>query len=181
MSDFLLIFFSGILIGGLISISWFRGSDAPYVPTKSIRIKKIIELVKLKRGEVFYELGSGDGRVVMEAAKLGANAVGIEQSLIRVLLSRWKARNLPNAHFIHGDIFHLLSDRKQNEIRDANVIFIFLLPKGVGKLEPLLKKNLKKGTRIITQTFHFKTLKPYKKILISDKNSPNSPLGKNVY
>ena len=60
------------------------------------------------------------------------------------------------------------------------MVFIFLLPKGVAKLEPILKKNLKRGAIVITQTFHFKRWLPIKKLLVTDKIFPNTPLGKNV-
>ena len=168
----------GILLGCLIGLSWFAGTDAPFVPTKNVRIKKILKVVGVKKGTKFWELGSGDGRIVLEAAKMGADAYGIEQSWIRVLYSKWKAYKFGQNHamagncqFYHGDIF------KRN-YKDADVIYIFLLHKGVAKLEPILKKSLKKNTRVITQTFHFKNWKPYKKVLVTDKNSPNTPLGK---
>lgn len=172
--DLTLIIIGGVLLGCFIGLSWFAGSDAPFVPTKITRIKKILKIAGIKKGFIFYELGSGDGRVVLEAARMGANSFGIEQSWIRILYSRWKAcrQNLPNAKFIHGDIF------KQN-LSNADLVFIFLLPKGVEKLELKLKKELKKGSVVITQTFHFKNWKPYKKILISDKQEPNSFLGSN--
>lgn len=175
--DITLIISIGILLGCLLGLSWFAGSDAPYVPTKNSRIKKLLKNLPLKNKN-FYELGSGDGRVVIEAAKMGAKASGIEQSLLRVLLSRWKARNLSghpgggNIKFIHGDIF-------KQDLALADVVFIFLLPKGIDKLEPILKKKLKKGSIVITQTFHFKNWQPYKKVLIQDKNKPNSGLGPN--
>lgn len=171
-----LVIAGGILIGCIIGLSWFAGSDAPYVATKTSRIRKILKLAEVKKGLEFWELGSGDGRVVIEAAKMGAKAFGVEQSWIRVLWSRFQAgkQNLPNAKFIHGDIF------KQN-FSSADLIYIFLLPKGVKKLEPILKKNLKKGARVITQTFHFKNWKPYKKVLLTEKNSPNTLLGKDKY
>lgn len=174
-----LIITGGILLGCLIGLSWFAGSDAPFVPTKIERIKKLLKLADLKKGDVFWELGSGDGRLVLEAAKMGAKAYGVEQSWIRILYSRWQAKTLNghpkgvNTKFIHGDIF------KQN-YSSADIVFIFLLPKGIEKLEPILKKDLRRGTRVITQTFHFKGWIPYKKVLITDENSPNTPLGKNV-
>lgn len=152
-----LIITGGVLLGCLIGLSWFAGSDAPYVPSKKEKIKKALKLINIKN-KVFYELGSGDGRVVLEAAKLGAVAFGIEQSWIRILLSKWQAKkqNLSNAYFIHGDIF------KQN-LSSANIIFIYLLHQGVDKLEKKLTKELKKDSIIITQTYHFKNLAPYKK------------------
>ncbi len=172
--DTTLILSAGILLGCLISLSWFAGSDAPYVPTKNERIKKILKLAGLKKGKVFYELGSGDGRVVIAAAKMGAKAIGIEQSWIRIFMSRWKARNLSNAKFIHGDIF-------KQDLSNADLVFVFLLPRGVERLEPTLRKSLKKGAKVITQTFHFKNWIPYKKILVTDKNNPNTLLGENQY
>lgn len=153
--DLTLIIIGGVFLGCLIGLSWFAGSDAPYVPSKKEKIKKALKLINL-RGKTFYELGSGDGRVVLEASRMGANAYGIEQSWIRVLYSRWKAHQLHlNAKFIHGDIF------KQNYF-GADIVFIYLLHQGVDKLESKLKKELKKNSIIITQTYHFKNWKPSK-------------------
>lgn len=169
-----LIVTGGALLGCLIGLSWFAGSDAPYVATKSSRIKKALKKAGLKKGDLFYELGSGDGRVVIEAAKMGAKAYGIEQSYLRILYSRLQASKLKNgkAYFIHGNIFN-------QDLSKADVVFIFLLPKGVLKLEDRLKKELKKGAIIITQTFHFPHWKPHKKILVTDKGQPNATLGPN--
>lgn len=160
--DITLIISGGILIGCLIALSWFAGSDAPYVPTKIDHIIKILKLAGVKKGKRFYELGSGDGRVVIEAAKLGADAIGIEQSWIRVLYSRWKASRqnkttVQNCQFYHGNIF-------SKSYEDADIVYIFLLNKGVAKLEEKLKRELKKGAVVITQTYNFPNWKPYKKM-----------------
>ncbi|MBI2334308.1 hypothetical protein HYU96_00745 [Candidatus Daviesbacteria bacterium] len=155
--DLALIISGGILIGCLIGLSWFAGSDAPYVPTKMDNIKKILKLAGVKKGRKFYELGSGDGRVVIEAAKIGAKSFGIEQSWIRVLYSRWKARHLTDTKFFHGNIF-------AKNYGDADIIYIYLLTKGVKKLEEKLQKELKKGAVVITQKYHFPNWKPSKKI-----------------
>lgn len=153
--DITLIISGGILLGCLLSLSWFAGSDAPYVPTKMEAIRKILKFAGIKKGKKFYELGSGDGRVVLEAAKMGANSVGIEQSLLRVLYSKNRAPK--NAIFIHGNVF-------DKSYSDADIVYIYLLLKGVNKLEGKLKKELKKGSIVITQTYHFKNWKPFKKI-----------------
>lgn len=157
--DFTLVIILGTLLGCIIGLSWFTGSDAPYIPTKLEAIRKILKLAGVKKGKKFYELGSGDGRVVMEAAKLGAKSYGVEQSWIRVLYSRWKASR-QNCKFYHGDIF------KRN-YQDADIVYIYLLLKGVKKLESKLKKELKKGSIVITQTYHFPNWKPFKKIDLS--------------
>jgi SAM-dependent methyltransferase len=157
-----------------IGLSWFAGSDAPYVPTKIKKTEELLKKAGLKNGHHFYELGSGDGRMVYAAAKIGANATGIEQSWLRVWFSRYKAKkmNLKNIEFIHGNIF----DR---QYFPADCIFIFLLQPAVDKLEKKLRKELKKGCIVITQTFHFKHWKPIKKIDLTENNK--NPLGKDLY
>ncbi|MDD5147599.1 MAG: hypothetical protein PHV63_03595 [Candidatus Daviesbacteria bacterium] len=194
--DIALIVSGGILIGCVIALSWFAGTDAPFVPTKMDQIRKILKLAGVKKGKKFYELGSGDGRVVFEAAKLGANSIGIEQSWLRVLYSRYKAQKLAlhpkgvNVSFYHGDIFNPsfwhhrtslrgassdvaifrgrlprpLGARNDILITDADVIYIYLLSKGVKKLEEKLKEELKKKAVVITQTYHFPNWKPFKKL-----------------
>lgn len=148
----------GILLGCFIALSWFAGSDAPYVPSKMEKVKRALKLSGLRRGQNFYELGSGDGRVVYEAAIMGARAFGIEQSILRVIWSKIQARlqKLPNAKFIHGNIF-------QKDLSEADVVFIYLLHKGVAKLEGKLQKELKKESLVITQKYHFPNWKPVKK------------------
>ncbi|MDO8577008.1 MAG: methyltransferase domain-containing protein [Candidatus Daviesbacteria bacterium] len=157
--DTTLIISGGILLGCIIGLSWFAGSDAPYVPTKMERIRQILKLAGVKKGKKFYELGSGDGRVVYIAAKLGADSSGIEQSWIRVLYSKYNAwrLGLKKTKFSHGNIF-------KKSYEDANIIYIYLLPKGVKKLEGKLRKETNKGTIMITQTYHFPNWKPFKKL-----------------
>ena len=157
--DISLIISFGVLIGCLIGLSWFAGSDAPYVPTNMDNIRKILKLAGVKKGKKFYELGSGDGRVVFAATKLVADAFGIEQSWLRVLYSKCRAYllHLKRANFVHRNIF-------SRSYEDADIIYIFLLHKGVKKLEGKLRKELKKGSIVITQTYHFKTWKPFKMV-----------------
>lgn len=164
--DLTLIISLGALLGCFLALSWFAGSDAPYVPTKLEAIRKILKLAGVKKNKKFYELGSGDGRVVLEAAKLGATSTGIEQSLLRVLYSRWKTHKLAshirsgNVKFYHGNIF-------SKNYSDADIVYIYLLLGGVKKLEAKLKKELKKGSIVVTQTYHFPNWKPFKKIDLS--------------
>lgn len=160
--DLTLIISGGILIGCFLALSWFAGSDAPFIPTRMDNIRKVLKLAGIKRGKRFYELGSGDGRVVLEAAKLGADSLGIEQSFLRVIYSKMQAKklNIKNAKFAHGDIF-------SRNFSDGNIIYIYLLPKGVRKLEETLRSQLKKGSVVITQTYHFSNWRPFKKIDLS--------------
>lgn len=164
--DATLILSAGILLGCFLALSWFAGSDAPYIPSQMVNIKKVLKLAGVKKGKRFYELGSGDGRVVLEAAKLGADSYGIEQSFLRVLYSKFKAsqKKFKKAKFFHGNIF-------TKNYQDADIIYIYLLPKGVKKLEGKLKKELNKGVIVITQTYHFSNWKPFKKLDFSKEKS----------
>src|SRR3989344_6832881 len=158
--DNILMLILGLLSGCALALSWFAGTDAPYVPTKMDLINKVLLAAGIKKGKVFYELGSGDGRVVIEAAKLGAKANGIEQSWLRVWLSRYNSRlagTNKGTHFCHGNIF----DRNYYP---ADIVYIYMLKPAVEKLEGKLKKELNKGAIVITQTYHFKNWKPFKKM-----------------
>lgn len=142
----------------ILGLSWFAGSDAPFIPTQRKKIKKILKLAGVKKGKVFYELGSGDGRVVIEAAKLGASSFGVDQSWLRVWYSRYLAfrEKLKKCFFFHGNLF-------SRNYFPADIIYIYLLQKAIDKLEAKLKKELKKGAIVITQKYHFKTWKSYKR------------------
>ena len=148
-----------VLFACAIGLSWFAGTDAPYVPTRSPDLDKILKTAGVKKDVNFYELGSGDGRVVLAAGKLGAISYGIEQSWLRVWYSRLKAKKmgLKEAKFYHGNIY----DR---QYFPADVVYIYMLQPCIDKLEKKLPPELKKGAVIITQRYHFKKLKPYKKI-----------------
>ncbi len=154
--DFLFYISALVLLLCLVGLSWFAGSDAPFVPSKDKKVKKALKAAGVKKGHIFYELGSGDGRVVFEAAKSGASATGIEQSWIRVWYSRYKAKKLrlPNAVFLHGDIF-------ERDYYPADFVYIYLLQPAVDRLEKKLAKELKKGAVVITQKYHFTNWQPF--------------------
>lgn len=159
--DLALIVSGGLLLGCLVTISWFAGADAPFVPTRMELIKKVLLAAGVGKNKKFYELGSGDGRVVLQAAILGAESIGIEQSLLRVLYSKYRAKKLDSTvkiRFYHDNVFN-------RSYQDADIVFVYLLPKGVLRLEDKLKKELKKNSIVITQTYHFKNWRPYKQIV----------------
>src|SRR5258708_3838747 len=144
-----------MLVLCFLGLSWFAGSDAPFVATSMEQMTKILKLARVKKGKRFYELGSGDGRVVLEAAKLGAISYGVEQSWLRVWYSRYLARksNLPQVYFYHGNLF-------TRNYYPADVVYLYLLSPAVDKLEIKLTKELKKRAIVITQQYHFKNWKP---------------------
>lgn len=147
-----------LLLLSLIVLSWFTGKDAPYVATDKNKIQKILKLAGVRKGKIFYELGSGDGRVTITAAKLGAASFGIELSQLKVWLSQYNADrlNLKNAQFIRGDVF------KYN-YSSADIVYCYLLRPATDKMEKKLKQELKKGAVVISLVFKFKSWTPFKK------------------
>lgn len=123
-------------------------NGAPYVPTPMDRVKKMVALAKLKKGQRVYDLGCGDGRFVYIAAnKYGAKATGIELSPMVYLLAKlrqliWKSK----AEIRFGNF-------KFHDLSDAEVIFCYLLPETLQKIQPDLNKQLKKGVKIFSYAF----------------------------
>lgn len=154
-----LVFTLILIAGGALLISWASGNDAPFIPTSSEDFKKVLQKAGLCKGKIFYDLGSGDGRVVFEAAKLGADSYGIEQSWLRVYLARLlgKRMGLKNVHFFHGNIF-------TRHYFPVDFVYVSLSERGVRRVEKVLRKELKKGAAIITHKHHFKDWEPKQKI-----------------
>lgn len=135
----------------------------PYVPSKKHVIETILNEAKIKKGDRFYDLGCGDGRVLIAAEKSKhANAVGYEIApliylfaLFRKFLYRSKAK------------IHFKNYLNEN-LTKADVIFCYLSPKELQKLANKINIECKKGTQIISNTFKIKGMKPSK---IIEKNS----------
>jgi predicted RNA methylase len=145
---------------------------APYYPTPETIVEKMLQLGGLKAGEKMFDLGSGDGRIVIVAAqKFHAEAVGVEldkdlckQSTARIL----KLGLEKNAHIVNGDLL------KQN-YSSADLVTVYLLPDAVNnKVQPLLDRQLKKGARIVAKDFEFKNWTPEKVEQIADDGEGRS-------
>ena len=124
------------------------GKDVIWVPTPQALVDKMLEIAKLTPQDVLMDLGSGDGRTVITAAKRGARATGIEYEPEMVALSQKNAAaaNVANrATFVKADLF-------QTDLSQATVITMFLLPQINLDLRPKLL-DLKPGTRIVSNTF----------------------------
>lgn len=126
------------------------------MPSDLEAVERMISLAEIKKGDVFYELGSGDGRIVVAAALRGAKAYGVEIDRLRVWYSRLWVRLLrlsQNAQIIHQDFFKV-------NLSKADIICLFLLPETNEKLTKKFKKELKKGTKIISYAFPLRDWKP---------------------
>jgi SAM-dependent methyltransferase len=125
-----------------------EGKDVVWVPTPQILVDKMLDMAKVKPGEIVIDLGSGDGRTVITAAKRGARAYGIEYNPDMVELSKRNAMKegvSANATFVKADLF-------ESDFSRADVITMFLLPDINIKLRPKIL-GLKPGTRIVSNSF----------------------------
>ncbi|TWG83361.1 methyltransferase family protein [Cupriavidus gilardii J11] len=124
------------------------GKDVVWVPTSQALVDRMLDMVKLTPQDRLVDLGSGDGRMVITAAKRGATARGIEFNPDMVELSRQAAKAegvSDRARFERADIF-------QSDFSDATVVTLFLLPDLNLRLRPTLL-NMKPGTRVVSNTF----------------------------
>jgi len=125
-----------------------QGKDVVWVPTPQELVDKMMEIAKVTPDDFVIDLGSGDGRTVITAAKIGAKALGIEYNPDMVELSKENARKegvTGRAEFIKADLY-------ETDLSEATVITMFLLPEINLKLRPRLL-DLKPGTRIVSNTF----------------------------
>jgi SAM-dependent methyltransferase len=125
-----------------------EGKDVIWVPTPLALIERMLDMAKLTPNDIHYDLGSGDGRTVIAAAKRGAQAYGVEFNPEMVALSRRAAERegvAERAHFINGDIF-------QTDFSKATVVTLYLLPSLNLKLRPALLR-MRPGTRVVSHAF----------------------------
>jgi predicted RNA methylase len=144
---------------------------APYYPTPETIVEKMLDFGQLKAGEKMFDLGSGDGRIVIMAAqKYHANATGVELDADLVVESREKIRRLglqKTADIINGDLL-------KQDYSSADLLTVYLLPESNIKLRPVLDAQLKKGTRIVAHDFEIGGWTPVKTMAIADDGEGRS-------
>ena len=143
-----------------------RTPDVIYVPTPYPVVEKMLEMAEVKPGDVVYDLGCGDGRIVVAAAKkFGVKAVGFDIDPQRVKEAKENVRTNKVEHLVtikQEDIFTL-------DLREANVVTLYLLPDLNVRLMPQLAK-LKPGSRIVSHDFDMRGAKPILKHQMSPKD-----------
>lgn len=140
---------------------------APYYPTPESVVKKMLELGALKSGEWHYDLGSGDGRVVIMAAqKFGAHSMGyeIDDELYNKSMGRIKELGLQKLATIAKQ------DLMTADFSKPDLITVYLLPSSNDKIQPMLEKSMKKGSRVVSHDFEFRGWKADKTENVEDND-----------
>lgn len=147
------------------------GKDVIWVPTPDALVAKMLEIAKVTPQDYLIDLGSGDGRTVIAAAKLKAKATGVEYNPDMVELSKRRAAEAgvsDRTNFVKADLF-------EYDFSNATVITMFLLPEINLRLRPKIL-DMKPGTRIVTNTFTMGEWKPDLEVTIEENMSWNTAL-----
>jgi len=143
-----------------------RAPDVPYVPTPNEVVTGMLKLANVKKGDVVYDLGCGDGRIVIAAAQqFGARAVGVDINPERIREARENAQKSGAAHLVsfrQGDLFTA-------DLHDATVVTLYLLPSVNLKLKAKLQHDLKAGARVVSHSFDMGDWKPEKEAEIDGR------------
>ena len=151
--------------------------EVPYVPTTEKAVQAMLKLAEVKPSDIVYDLGCGDGRIVIAAAKeYGAHGVGIDINPERIQEAEANAKKAgveKLVRFEDNDLFDA-------DIHQATVVTLFLLSSVNLKLRPKLLRDLEPGTRIVSNTFDMDDWKPDKEMTLDDSGS-NSFLSKKFF
>ena len=134
-----------------------REPDVVFVPTPQEVVDQMLKIANVGKGDVLYDLGCGDGRTVISAAKLGARAIGIDINPVRIKESEDNAAS----QGMTGKVTFKNADLFESDFNDATVVTLYLLPSLNLKLRPKIWK-LKPGTRIVSHDFDMGDWKPEK-------------------
>lgn len=148
-SDFMTIFaFIFLLVALILAVSAGYGAfrAAPWAPTRKGDEERFLRLAAIKPGQKFYDLGCGDGRMLIAAAKAGAVATGYEVSLLMYFITWLKIFFSP----YRKNCKVLCRDFWRADLSQADIIYFFLMPNVYSKLKAKFKRELKPGTKIIS-------------------------------
>lgn len=140
--------------------------DVPYVPTPQKVVEGMLELASVNKGDVVYDLGCGDGRIVITAAKeFGATGIGVDLNPERIEEANENAREAKvqdKVTFFEGDLFKF-------DFSKADVLTLYLLPDVNLKLKPKIQSEMKPGSRVVSHAFDMGDWLPDKKINVDGK------------
>lgn len=153
------------------AVTWVaaqEGKIVPYVPTPQDVVDRMLELAQVKKGDVVYDLGSGDGRIVVTAAKkYGVKAIGFEIDPQRIKESHENIKKAGVEHLVEIR----LQDIRSVDLSPASVLTMYLLPEVNLMIRPNIWKQMKPGSRIVSHDFDMDDWKPLKTDHIKDGSS----------
>ncbi len=142
-------------------------SLAPYVPTPQQVVEKMLELAQVTSKDLVYDLGCGDGRIVITAAKkYGARGVGIDIDPERIKESQANAKQAG----VEKLVTFKLEDAMTADVSEATVVTLYLLSSSNAMLRPILTKQLKPGARIVSHAFSMGDWQPLKTETVTDES-----------
>jgi SAM-dependent methyltransferase len=142
-----------------------RAPDVPYVPTTQAALEAMLQLANANKTDIVYDLGCGDGRIVIAAAKnFGAHGVGIDIDPVRINEANENAKKAGVENLVRFEA----NDLFKADIHDATVVTLFLLSSINLKLRPKLLADLRPGTRVVSNTFDMGDWKPDKQATVGD-------------
>ena len=147
---------SGLVAGVALAQEPRLPPEVPFVPTPDDVVTKMLDMANVTKKDTVYDLGSGDGRIVIAAAKRGARAVGVDIDPERIKESTENARKAgvtDRVKFINGDLFN-------TDLTDATVVTLYLLPSVNQRLKPKLLRELPAGARIVSHSFDMGSWEP---------------------
>ncbi len=158
---------SGVLDGQApaLPLQTERRPDVIFVPTREAVIEKMLDVAKVGPDDIVYDLGCGDGRIVVAAAKRGAQAVGIDIDPQRIREANENAAH----HGVTGKVQFRQEDLFEADIREATVVTLYLLPSLNVKLRPRLMEQLRPGTRIVSHDFDMGDWRPEETVAVDGK------------
>ncbi|MBM3728007.1 MAG: methyltransferase domain-containing protein [Acidobacteria bacterium] len=175
----LILFLAPLLTAGcVLGQTPKKEPDVPYVPTTDEAVAAMLDLAGVQKNDIVYDLGCGDGRIVVTAArKFGARGVGIDINPVRIKEAQENAKRNGVEHlvrFVEKDLF-------EADIKEATVVSLFLLSHINLKLKPKLMRDLKPGTRIVSNTFDMGDWKPEKEFTVGLRDDEDSFLSRRLF
>lgn len=139
---------TALLLAGLLALG-SASAQVPYVPTPERVVNTMLDMAKVGKDDVVYDLGCGDGRIIIAAAKRGARGVGIDIDPERIAEANENARKAGVADrvkFIEQNLFDA-------DFSEATVVTLYLVPQVNLKLRPRLLSELRPGTRVVSHNY----------------------------
>ena len=151
------------MVGLVLASMLAQVAEVPYVPSSPIVVEAMLKLAAVRKGDVVYDLGCGDGRIVIMAArKFGARGVGVDIDPARIVEADRNAR----AAGVSAAVKFFVRDVYDTDVHEATVVTLYMLADINRALRPTLLKQLAVGSRIVSHTFDMDDWKPDKTILV---------------